>query len=99
MKTQTKQTADLSKLFILDDYEGTEQQAFLDEVGTLVFQSALMQYLVTHDEAEVKIFEGYISEHIGAESFVDSLCVVFPEFEKVLLSEMTAFQQEIISED
>jgi hypothetical protein len=39
-QTQSDNRANLSNLFIFDNPEGGDQQAFLEEVGTLVFQSA-----------------------------------------------------------
>ncbi len=93
--TATQSTQDLSSLFIFDNFEGEEQQAFLEEVGTLIFQSALMQHLSAISDIEAERFERFIETHIDTETFVDMLCLEFPLFEKVLTSEMRAFNSEM----
>ncbi len=93
--TAIQTTTDISSLFIFDNFEGEEQQAFLEEVGTLIFQSALMQHLSTVTDIEAERFERFIETHIDSETFVDVLCLEFPLFEKVLTSEMRAFNSEM----
>lgn len=97
MTPTTTATQDLSSLFIFDDYEAQEQQDFLEEVGTLIFQSALMLYLSSVTDIEAERFERFIESHIDTEIFIDVLCLEFPEFEKILTSEMRAFNAEIKS--
>lgn len=94
--TQVKKKVDISKLFIFDNFEGGEQKLFLEEVGTLIFQSALMRYLTEKSESEAETFEIFINSNVGLESFVDALCLEYPEFEKILVEEMSAFRSEII---
>lgn len=93
--TPTQTTSDLSSLFIFDNFDGDEQQAFLEEVGTLIFQSALMQHLSVISDIEAERFERFIETHIDTETFVDTLCLEFPQFEKVLTCEMRAFNSEM----
>ena len=93
--TTTKDTSDLSQLFIFENFEGEEQQHFLEEVGTLLFQSALMQHLAQVTDIEAERFESFIESHIDSDSFIDVLCLEFPQFEKTLTSEMRAFNSEI----
>lgn len=86
-----------AKIFLGAIQENGEEGQLVEEVGTLVFQSALMYYLAAHDEAEADQFETYVSEHVASESFMEDLCQEFPEFEQVLLAEMRAFQLEVLS--
>ena len=95
-QTNTTQNNILADLFVFDNPEGEEQQAFLEEVGTLVFQSALMQYIFANDEKKVSEFEMFISDNVGTDSFMDSLCAEYPDFEKILRDEIIAFQTEKI---
>lgn len=69
--------------------------SLMEEVGTLVFQSALMYYLAAHSEEEASLFETYVAAHVTTDSFIDDLCVEFPEFEQVLLAEIHAFRVEV----
>ncbi len=96
--TIKNKNADLANLFILDNFEGQAQDAYMEEIGTLVFQSALMQYIATHSDDEAKIFESFVNQNIESESFLEILFLKYPLFEKFLTAEMQAFQAEIFSE-
>jgi hypothetical protein len=95
MNTTTQKTYDLSNLFVFDDYEGDIQKTFLEEVGTLVFQSALMRYLAEHTDSEGDTFENFIQSHVASETFVEELCGGYPEFEELLNAEMQSFCHEV----
>lgn len=96
--TIKNKNADLANLFILDNFEGQAQDVYMEEIGTLVFQSALMQYIATHSDDEAKIFESFVNQNIESESFLEILFSKYPLFEKFLTAEMQAFQAEIFSE-
>ncbi len=95
MTTATKNTFDLASLFVFDNFEGDEQQHFFEEVGTLLFQSALMQHLSAISDIEAERFENFIESQIDTESFIDRLCLEFPLFEKTLTAQMQAFSSEV----
>jgi hypothetical protein len=95
-QTFTTQNSNLANLFSFANPEGEEQQDFLEEVGTLVFQSALMQYIFANEESKIEEFEKFIGDNVGSDSFMDSLCAEYPDFEKILRDEMIAFQTEKI---
>jgi len=93
--TLKKPNIDLTNLFVFDNYEGEEQKTFMEEIGTLVFQSALMIYLVDLPEAQAEEFENFIRENIDSESFMEDLCVAYPTFATTLSLEMKAFCTEV----
>lgn len=95
-QTNTTQRRDLSNLFVFANPEGEEQQVFLEEVGTLVFQSALMQFIFISDDVQAEAFENFINNNVGSDSFMEELCAEYPEFEIILVAEMKAFQTEAI---
>lgn len=97
-QTQQKIHSDISNLFVFDDAEGEEQQAFLEEVGTLVFQSALMRYLSDTPDEEAINFEEFVSENVTQESFVNLLCAEYPQFEVLLVQEMKNLSTEFFQE-
>jgi hypothetical protein len=74
--------------------EVEEGQSFVEEVGTLVFQSALMRYYVEHEE-ETEAFDSFVESHVAHESFMEELCAEYPEFEKLLINEMQAFAKSV----
>ncbi len=81
--------------FGLNDYTGEEGQLFMEEVGTLVFQSALMKYLAIESEKTAREFEIFISLNIRSDEFMENLCTKYPLFNEMLNSEMNAFRSEI----
>jgi hypothetical protein len=93
----TTQTTILPNLFTFDETKSEEAEKFLEEVGTLVFQSALMRYLAAHTDAEAVTFETYVEENVAHPSFMDDLCVEYPEFETFLKEEMMAFASDVQS--
>ena len=78
----------------LNDYQSAEAMLFTEEVGTLVFQSALMKYLASESEEITREFEIYINLQIGSEKFIENLCAKYPQFGEILNSEMLAFRSE-----
>ncbi|MEZ4195628.1 MAG: hypothetical protein R3B53_04555 [Candidatus Paceibacterota bacterium] len=72
-----------------------ETQSFAEEMGTLVFQSALMQYLAEADESTATEFENYVEQNVAKESFIDDLCATYSDFEKILKDEIGLLQSEI----
>ncbi|MCB9810857.1 MAG: hypothetical protein H6779_00850 [Candidatus Nomurabacteria bacterium] len=77
--------------------QGEVEQAFAEEVGTLVFQSALMKYLAITPEETSREFESFINLNVGAENFFEILCEKYPDFCELLDEEMKAFQSEVSS--
>ncbi len=71
-----------------------DNQSFVEEVGTLVFQSALMRYYVLHEE-DTANFDAFIESHVAQESFMEDLCAEYPDFESLLVSEMKAFAETV----
>lgn len=94
--TTSKNNTPLSNLFVLDNFDGEMQQSFIAEVGTLVFQSALMKYLSGVEESESADFELFLSNNAEAETFIDILCAEYPDFEEILSGEIKSFQSEFI---
>lgn len=97
IQTKVKPNIDITKLFTFNDFAGGEQQVFLADVGTLIFQSALMRYLALYPDSEVEEFENFIASNVNSDSFLDALCLEYPRFEELLVAEMIAFKSEIIS--
>ncbi len=95
INTQVKTNTDLSKLFVFEDTQAGEHLAYMEEIGTIIFQSALMQYLSNLDEHEAKIFETFIMLNIDKENFIELLCKEYSNFEEVLVEEITSLKSEI----
>lgn len=96
IRTTTKRDTDLAKLFIFDNPKGSEHNAFMVEVGTLIFQSALIKFLSIQTESKAKIFESFVFLNVTNKNFVGLICCEYPEFENILVVEIKSFQSEII---
>ncbi|MBP9836431.1 MAG: hypothetical protein KBC78_01205 [Candidatus Pacebacteria bacterium] len=81
----------------LNDYQSAEAMMFTEEVGTLVFQSALMKYLASESDEVTREFETYINLQVGSEKFIENLCTKYPTFGEILNFEMMAFKSELES--
>ena len=66
-------------------------EALLNEVSQLVFESALMAYLVDKTDDEADTFEAFIKARGEDENLVDELCATYPEFDTVLKAEIKVF--------
>lgn len=79
----------------LPDEEITIDEDYAEEIGVLVFQSALMRYVAEQEEARVESFQVYITEYADHEDFMIKLCVEYPDFEHILLDEMITLDREL----
>ena len=92
----TNTTQDESEVVdsVAPDTGEAEEQIFAEEVGTLVFQSALMRYLQTIEDSEATAFESFVETHVMSDTFMDELCAEYPDFKNFLTDEMAAFIEE-----
>lgn len=75
--------------------EVTIDANYAEEIGVLVFQSALMRFVAEQDEVMVQTFQDYVSAKAEQEDFIVILCEAFPDFEAILLDEMIILDQEL----
>ena len=80
---------------IPNNYSDPENLLFTEEVGTLVFQSALMKYLASEQEETTREFETFVNLQIGSDKFIESLCTRYPKFGEILNEEMAIFVNEL----
>lgn len=86
---------DDSIVAVAGDLTDAEQEAFLEEVGTVIFKSTVLRYLSTISDEEALVFEGFVEAHFQTESFIEELSVEYPKFKILLDEEMAAFQKEL----
>ncbi len=79
---------------LIKDLSTDESEDFMNEVGNLVFQSALMKYIAISSEAEVKEFEAFINLQVNSENFFEGL-MTYPEFGLILKEEAQALNDEM----
>lgn len=83
--------------YFLKNIDTDEAEQFMNEVGTLVFQSALMKYLAVTAEDRVREFETFINLQINSNNFFENLQTNYPDFGGFLDEEMKAFHGEVKS--
>jgi len=81
----------------INDFENEDHQAYMEEIGTLVFQSALMRFLVSESDEVAQSFENFIEKNVDSETFMQDLATEYPSFGQVLEEEMTAFSNQMKS--
>jgi len=80
---------------LIQNLETEEAENFMNEVGTLVFQSALTKYLAVASEEAVREFETFINLQVNSEKFFENLQNSFPEFGAFLEEEALALNEEM----
>lgn len=72
-----------------------EEEVLAEEVGDLVFQSALLQFIATLDEEASKKFEDFMASIADKEDFMELLLTNYPDFGEVLISEAETLEREV----
>lgn len=78
-----------------------EENIFSEEVGAVVLESALLQYMLTQEPLERQSFGEWVESHAEADDFLLQVCTAYPAFEALVQQEIDAFKSEaakIISE-
>ncbi len=75
--------------------EVTIDADYAEEIGTLVFESAIMRFVAEQDDIMVQTFQDYVTAKAAQEDFMLTLCEAFPDFEEILLDEMIVLDQEL----
>lgn len=73
-------------------------EMYLEEMGTVIFQSALLRYLGDCTDEEAEVFEKFVDEMSDKEDFIDQLCEVHPDFAKILAEEINSMQKDLVVE-
>jgi hypothetical protein len=76
-----------------------EEEQYAEEVGSVAFESALMKFLATQTEEAILAFNAFIESYVEKETFLEDLCLAYPEFEKILQEEMLLLQKELAEID
>jgi len=84
-----------SQVAVAGDLSDTEQEALVEEVGTVIFKSTVLRYLSTISDEDALVFEAFVEVYSESEDFIDKLSVQYPEFKILLDEEMEAFQKEL----
>lgn len=86
---------DISKLLGIDDMPEAEQALFLNDVGSLLLEGALMKFVLTLTDKEQAELDAWIEEP-PSEQLLPDLLKKFPKFEEFLTEEIKNFKADAI---
>ncbi len=84
----------LGDLFGIKEMSEAQKADFVERVGNIVMESAILRLLSTLDEKQVEELETKLVEDVEAEELFAHLLKNYPEFETIIAEEMAAFQNE-----
>lgn len=96
MNNTTLQT-DISKLVGLEALDPAEQDAFLAEVGEVVFESALLRLVAGLSDDQGVALDHYLEDEPSSDLLMRHLFEHYPQFETILKEEMEAFREEVVA--
>lgn len=85
---------DLSELFGLEDMSNEEKAEFLDDIGSMIMESATLRFMVEAEEDVVVQFEKKLEELADRDDAFETLLNSFPKYAAVLEEEIAAFKTE-----
>lgn len=98
MNTTTLQkpalSQDIGEILGLNTMSHEEQSDFLNRVGELIIESAVLRYVVTLEPSERDAFTAWLETHQYDETLLQDACENYPDFAEILTEEMDAFQSE-----
>ncbi len=88
-----------TSLFQLQSVESAEDELFLVEMGTAIFQSALITYLAECKDKEADGLERFVDQNAGTQTFLEDLCKEYPDFADILAEEINRTRKEFETEN
>ncbi len=85
---------ELSSVCGLDGLGAEELDQFQSEVGSVVLESALVQYMITLTPAEQTTVAEWIESHGLDVDFFEQFCTLHQDFEQIFLTELQNFTTE-----
>ena len=87
-------TDDMSGFLGFAEMSEEEQSAFLEDVGSLVIESAVLKFMVSLLPGEQQAFELWLETHQEDTALLEKALEAYPLFAEMLTEEITAFQTE-----
>jgi hypothetical protein len=88
MNTLTQTTHPVQTL-LGEGQAGLHMESSVDlDIGGTLFDSALLQFLLSQNTTEQKGFESWVHEHASTPSFLSDICSHYPLFYSILQAEI-----------
>ena len=88
---------DLTDLLGIEELEPAEQEAFLAEVGEVVFEGALLRLVAGLSDEQGEALDHYLEDEPAPDLLVKHLVDHYPQFEEIMKEEIVAFKEEVIA--
>ena len=85
---------DIEHILGLPDMSEEEQMQFMEAVGALVIESAVLKFIVSILPAEHEAFEVWLEMHRHDNDLLERALEQYPLFAEILTEEINAFQSE-----
>jgi len=94
MDTSPTDPKDLSNLLGLDELNEAERADFIDDIGGVIIESAVLNFLLTLSEAEHVAFQEFLATAGAGEELLEAIATKYPSFLDVLEVEIAKFRGE-----
>lgn len=95
--TQDILDKDIRDLIGLDGLSTDEQAKLLDDIGAVIMEGAVLQYLAEHSAEEGAAFERFVADNAEDDELIPKLLEAHPDFATALESEMVAFKTDAVA--
>jgi hypothetical protein len=85
---------DISVLFGFGEMSDEEKAELLDDIGSVVLESAMLRFMTEGSEADAAAFSSFIESHEESENMLEAVIAAFPQFGAILEEEIVAFKRE-----
>lgn len=85
---------DIESILGLHDMSPEEKDQFMESVGALVIESAVLKFVVSVMPGEREAFELWLDTHSQDSNLMEAALSAYPLFAEILTEEIDAFQSE-----
>jgi hypothetical protein len=85
---------DIEHILGLPDMSREEQGQFMEAVGSLVIESAVLKFIVSIMPVEREAFEVWLEAHRQDNDLLEQALEAYPLFAEIMTEEINAFQSE-----
>lgn len=81
--------------FGLSNPRSLEDVLFLEEIGTILLESVLLQYMLSLESVARAEFEAWVEVHASTPDFLQKICTSYPTLELLLTQEIEVAKAEV----
>jgi hypothetical protein len=87
---------DISSILGIDDMPEAEQALFLNDIGALMLEGALLKFLVTIGDDDQESLLAWMEHEIASPNLLTDLMHRYPAFEAFLTEEIKTFKEDAV---